>query len=236
MGPGARVARGRASLVSRPRPAHHPDGRQVDGDGPLGGRHRRHHADRNRGGGAHEHPGVAAHSRAGRPRYRSRARSGGGRDRRVAAAAPRSPGRCHRPAADWRLVDPSARWDGHLGPVVLPRPHLPFDVDHRSLAQLVRAALAQADARLDPGRRSFCDQHFEHSDRPERIRAGDAGADVGAAAVDQLHRLDRQRDARQGQAHGRRAMGLLGERTCGDGRAHRPRHHAATLVDGRPNA
>src|SRR5437016_3503221 len=70
----------------------------------------------------------------------------------------------------------------------------------------------------------------------ERIRARDAGIDAGAAAVDQLHGLDCQCNAGQGQAHGRRAVGLLGERPRGDGRAYRPGHHAAPAVHRRQNA
>ena len=223
-------------LVRGPRPALDPDGRQVDRNGPLGGGDRRHHADRNRRRGAHEHPGSASHPRTDRPWDRRSAGPGGGRDRRLAAAAPQSPVRCHGPSAHRRLVEPSAGWLRHLRPSLLPRPHLPLDVGHRSLAQLVRAPLAQAHARLDPGRSGICHQHPEHSERPERIRARDAGVDAGAAAVDQLHGLDCQCNAGQGQAHGRRAVGLLGERPRGDGRAYRPGHHAAPAVHRRQNA
>src|SRR5581483_1743264 len=108
-------------------------------------------------------------------------------------------------------------------------------VGRRRMARVVRAALAAAADRAHPRRRRIRDERPELPEGPERVHARVPRPDLRAVAVDELHRLGREGGARARQVHRRREVGLLGERSCRNGRADRRRHHAAAAIDDRPH-
>src|SRR2546425_11632411 len=94
----------------------------------------------------------------------------------VASDPSQPPERRHRPAACRCVVEPHHRWNRGAGTIVLPVSHLSLDVGYGRVACLVRAALGQTHAGVDPRRRRGRDQPPQRAAGPRPIHARDARA------------------------------------------------------------